>query len=249
MRVVITGAAGRIGIQMVEELSEAYELCLIDRVRLPRRKSVVADLAQNHRGPLGRTWWRFGRASWIDSFGGADVVLHLAADVRNDAPWDSVYVDNIEATWNVLKAAAKHRVPRVVFASSNWAVKALERQLAPACYAQDGPKIGSDISPYPLRPYGLSKAFGELMGRMFVEQQELGSFIAVRIGSYHPQPPKNKDLRLWIGPRDLRSLMRRCVEVEAQGFHIVYGVSAQPMAPYDLSYTTRLLSWTPEQTP
>jgi nucleoside-diphosphate-sugar epimerase len=44
MRVVITGAAGRIGIQMVEELSEAYELRLIDRVRLPRRKSVVADL-------------------------------------------------------------------------------------------------------------------------------------------------------------------------------------------------------------
>lgn len=249
MRVVITGAAGRIGIQMVEELSEAYELCLIDRVRLPRRKSVVADLAQNHRGPLGRTWWRFGRASWIDSFRGADVVLHLAADVRNDAPWDSVYVDNIKATWNVLKAAAKHRVPRVVFASSNWAVKALERQLAPACYAQDGPKIGSDISPYPLRPYGLSKAFGELMGRTFVEQQELGSFIAVRIGSYHPQPPKNKDLRLWIGPRDLCSLMRRCVEVKAQGFHIVYGVSAQPMAPYDLSYTTRLLSWKPEQTP
>jgi nucleoside-diphosphate-sugar epimerase len=53
MRVVITGAAGHIGIQMVEELSEAYELCLIDRVRLPRRKSVVADLAQNHGGQSG----------------------------------------------------------------------------------------------------------------------------------------------------------------------------------------------------
>ena len=42
--------------------------------------------------------------------------------------------------------------------------------------------------------------------------------------------------------------MRRCVEVKAKGFHIVYGVSAQPMTPYDLSYTTRLLSWKPEQT-
>ena len=83
---------------------------------------------------------------------------------------------------------------------------------------------------------------------MFVEQQELASFIAVRIGSFHLRAPKNKDLRLWIGPRDLCSLMRRCVEVKAKGFHIVYGVSAQPMTPYDLSYTTRLLSWKPEQT-
>jgi len=248
MNVVITGAAGQIGRQLIGELSEAHELRLIDRVPVPQRKSVVADLARNH-GVLGRRAWGFRRKPWISSFEGADVVVHLAADVRNDAPWKCVLRDNIQVTWNVVQAAVKYRVPRVVFASSNWAVKALERQLAPACYALDGPKIGSDISPCPLSPYGLSKASGELMGRMFVEQQELESFIAVRIGSYHSQPPKNKDIRLWVGPRDLCSLMRRCVEVEAQGFHIVYGVSAQPMAPYDLSYTTRLLSWKPKQTP
>jgi nucleoside-diphosphate-sugar epimerase len=246
MRIVITGAAGQIGRQMVEEFSEAHELRLIDRVRVPGKRSIVADLAQNHSF-LRRTSWGFRRKPWISSFEGADVVIHLAADVRNHASWECVLRDNIQVTWNVIEAAVKHRVPRVVFASSNWAVKALERQLAPACYAPDGPKIGSDISPCPLRPYGISKALGELMGRMFAEQQELGSFIAVRIGSYHPQPPTNKDMRLWIGPRDLCSLMRRCVEVEAQGFHIVYGVSAHPMTPYDLSYTTRLLSWKPEQ--
>jgi len=247
MNVVITGAAGQIGQQLIGEFSDADELRLIDRVAVPQRKSIVADLAENH-GVFGRILWGFRRKPWISSFEGADVVIHLAGDVLNDASWERVLRNNIQVTWNVIETAVKYRVPRVVFASSNWAVKALERQIAPACYAPDGPKIGSDISPCPLSPYGLSKASGELMGRMFVEQQELESFIAVRIGSYHPQPPKNKDIRLWIGPRDLCSLMRRCVEVEAQGFHIVYGVSAQPMTPYDLSYTTRLLSWKPEQT-
>jgi nucleoside-diphosphate-sugar epimerase len=247
MRVVMTGAAGQIGRQLIGELSDRHELRLIDRVPVPQRKSVVADLARNH-SVFGRTSRGFRRKPWISLFKGADVVIHLAADVRNYASWECVLRDNIQVTWNVIQAAVKYRVPRVVFTSSNWAVKALERQIAPGCYALDGPKIGSDILPCPLSPYGFSKASGELMGRMFVEQQELASFIAVRIGSFHLRAPKNKDLRLWIGPRDLCSLMRRCVEVKAKGFHIVYGVSAQPMTPYDLSYTTRLLSWKPEQT-
>jgi nucleoside-diphosphate-sugar epimerase len=239
MRVVITEAAGRIGIQMVEELTDDYDLCLIDRVRLPR-KSVVADLARNHGGALRQSWWRFGRSSWIDSFRGADVVLHLAADVRNDAPWDSVYVHNIKATWNVLEAAARFQVPRVIFASSNWAIKALERSLAPACYQAAGPKIGSAAPPQPIGPYGISKALGEMAGRMFVDQRELRSFVAVRIGAYGPEAHKTDErLRaIWVGVQDLRSLLRRCVESSFEGFHVVYGVSAQPTAPYD--YLTRV---------
>lgn len=249
MRVVITGAAGRIGRQMVEELSDAYELCLIDRVRLPRRRSIVADLSRSHGGPLKRTWRRFGRSTWIDLFREVDVVLHLAADVRNDAPWDSVYVNNIKATWNVLEAAARYQVPRVIFASSNWAVRSLEQSMTPACYQPGGPKIGSAASPQPLRPYGISKALGELAGRMFVDQGQLRSFVAVRIGAYGPEPDETDErLRaIWVGVQDLRSLLRRCVESSSEGFHVVYGVSGQTTAPYDLSYTCNFLSWQPRQ--
>jgi NAD+ dependent glucose-6-phosphate dehydrogenase len=250
MRVVITGAAGRIGVQMVEELTEEHELRLIDRVPVPERKFIIADLATNQAGSLARAWWRFASASWIDSFEGADVVLHLAAHVRPDAPWKSVLRDNIEATWNVIQAAARYRVPRVIFASSNWAVRALEQALAPACYQPGGPKIGSAVSPHPVGPYGFSKALGELAGRMFVDQRQLRSFVAVRIGWYAPEPYSSDDrLRaLWIGSCDIRALLRRCVESRSEGFHVVYGVSAQPTAPYDLSYTGDFLSWEPRQT-
>jgi uronate dehydrogenase len=248
MRVVISGAAGRIGVQMVEELEE-HELRLIDRVPVPQRKSIIADLAVNHAGALRRPWWRFGSASWIDSFEEADVVLHLAADVRQNAPWKSVLRDNIRATWNVLQIAARYRVPRVIFASSNWAVRALEQALAPSCYRPDGPKIGSADSPKPVGPYGISKAFGELAGRMSVDQHQLRSFVAVRIGAYAPEPYRSDErLRaLWIGSHDIRALLRRCVESTAEGFHVVYGVSAQPTAPYDLTYTCDFLSWKPRQ--
>jgi len=237
MRIIITGAAGRIGSTLVEELSGEHELCLMDRTAVPGRTSLVTDLTVSQEL---RT----------NIFEGYAAVIHLAADARNLAPWESVLHDNIEATWNVIEAAARNNVRRVIFASSNWAVKARERALAPACYADSGPKIASDFAPQPLYPYGLSKAFGELAGRMFVDGGQLGSFVAVRIGYYHPDPPEDENLRrLWIGSQDLRSLFRRCVEAEFEGFHVVYGISAQTTAPYDLSYSRHLLSWEPRQSP
>ena len=248
MRVLITGAAGQIGKEIVEELSSSHDLCLLDRRPVPGRSSIIADLAQAGTASGWKRWFKSKASRWSDSFAGVDIVLHLAAYIRNDAPWPRVLPDNIQATWNVLEAAAQHKVRRVVFASSNWAVKALEWSLAPACYLPDGPKIGSQAPPNPIAPYGASKAFGELVGRMFVDERRLDSFIAVRIGSYHLHPPQAQEVRQrWIGADDLRSLLRRCIEVDCEGFHVVYGVSAQPSAPYDLSYTRRLLSWEPQQ--
>lgn len=237
MRIAITGAAGQIGSELLDELSGEHELCLMDRIAVPGRASIVTDL--NDSSEL-RT----------SKFKGCEVLIHLAADARNRAPWESVLPANIEATWNVIEAAARDKVRRVVFASSNWAVKARELALAPACYTDCGPKIASDFAPQPLYPYGLSKAFGELAGRMFVDGGQLDSFVAVRIGYYHADPAVDEHLRpLWIGSSDLRSLFRRCVEAEFEGFHVVYGVSAQASAPYDLSHSRRLLSWEPRQLP
>jgi len=250
MRLIITGAAGRIGSQMVEELSQSYDLCLMDRSPVPGRASIVADLSRNRARSYWRLWPGSGPSLWTELFEGAEVVAHFAAARRPKAPWRQLLHNNIQATWNVLEAAARHRVRRVIYASSNWAVKALERDLAPACYMPDGPKISSDAPPCPLTAYGISKAFGEVAGRTFVAEGKLSSFVAVRIGSYPPAPPKDEEgRRLWIGARDLRSLLRRCVETEFEGFHVVYGVSAQPEAPYDLSHTRRLLSWEPRQLP
>jgi len=248
MRVVITGAAGQIGREMVQELSDSHELYLIDRHPVPGRSSIIADLARN------RVAWQLRLSSlsklrrWRDAFEGAEVVLHLAAAADPEATWRQVLHHNIQATWNVFQAAEQHRVSRVVYASSNWAVKALERELAPACYTPGGPKIGSEVPPRPIAPYGITKACGEIIGRTFVDEQTLSSFVAVRIGWYHPSPPRSEEYQhLGIGAKDLRSLLRRCVEAKFEGFHVVYGVSAQPTAPYDLSHTRRLLSWEPQE--
>ena len=168
MCVIITGAAGRIGGQIIEELSDRHELCFIDRRPVPGRSSIVADLAQNRVRSYRKPWLKHRVPRWMGMFEGADVALHLAAYIRHDNNFPEVLRDNIQATWNVLEAAVRYRVPRVVYASSNWAVKALEMELAPECYVPKGPKIDSDAAPRPLTPYGISKAFGETAGHTLV---------------------------------------------------------------------------------
>jgi NAD+ dependent glucose-6-phosphate dehydrogenase len=108
MRVLITGAAGRIGKEIVHELSSTHDLCLLDRRPVAGRPSVIADLSQAGTADGWRRWFRAAIASWAGSFTGVDVIVHLAADVRPYAPWQWVLPDNIKTTWNVLDAAAQH---------------------------------------------------------------------------------------------------------------------------------------------
>lgn len=250
MRVIITGAAGGIGSQLVEELSGKHELCLIDQRPVAGHISIIADLSKRYSWTHWRHWLKVPRyPRWMEAFKNADVVLHLAADQRPDVPERQLLFNNMQMTLNVIEAAARHHVSRIVFASSNWAVKALEREMAPSCYTPDGPKIGSDAPPRPIEYYGISKAFGELAGRVAVDKGQLDSFIAVRIGSYLAVLPEDERRQRWIGIQDIRTLFRQCVEAEFKGFHVVYGISAQRDAPYDLSHTNHLLCWQPRQLP
>jgi NAD+ dependent glucose-6-phosphate dehydrogenase len=249
--VLITGATGQIGREIVEELSGSHGLRLVDRRPLPNRATIVVDLARHHGRARTNPWSWMKPRRWRDAFKGIDVVVHLAENPDPQASWQHVLENNLQATWNVLQACVQYRVRRVIYASSNWVVKALELALAPSCYRPDGPKIGSDAQPCPTNPYGLAKACGEMAGRMLVDEQQLRSFVAVRIGWYQagPSPPDDYYKQLGVAAQDLRTLFRRCVEAEFKGFHVVYGVSAQETAPYDLSYTQQLLSWTPQQLP
>ncbi len=248
MRIVITGAAGRIGREIVEDLSRSYNLCLIDRYPVPGYQSIITDLSQYQGKAKFYSSQEIASKLWAGAFDKAEIVIHLAEDPRAHASWVRVFNNNMVATWNVFQACAQYRVRRVVYASSNWVVKGLEQELAPACYEPEGPKIGSGANPRPVNPYGIGKAFGERIGRILVDDSRISSFVAIRIGSFTPNPPDDVDYRRHaIGGLDLRNLFRRCVEAEFEGSHIIYGVSAQKISPFDISYTTSLLCWEPKE--
>lgn len=245
MSIVLTGAAGRIGRLLREQAGQGRTLRLLDIRRIPEAHGSRADLSRRGRRVPLLGWSR--RRRWERAFEGADCIVHLAGNPEPAAEWREVLRHNVVATRHVIDIAAECGVGRIVFASSNFAVRGAELELAPDCYEPDGPKIGSDCPPRPITAYGISKAVGEVLGREAVDSARLRSFVAVRIGCYALTPPGGEWRRRWVGARDLATLLWRCVDADFEGFQVVYAVSGQVSSPYDLSRTRELLSWAPEQ--
>jgi len=79
----------------------------------------------------------------------------------------------------------------------------------------------------PERPdsrYGVSKAFGEALGRMYADKYGL-EVACLRIGSFRARPMDARQLATWISHRDMVELTRCCIEAPAFHFLVLYGVS------------------------
>lgn len=156
MRYLVTGGAGFIGSNTVDEL-----------VRRGHSVVVLDDLSAGKEENLAevRNKITFMKGSIIDievvrkAMHEADFVLHLAA--RTSVPRsvkDPVETNriNIDGTLNVLVAARDAKVKRVVFAASS------------SAYGETPtlPKVET-MQPAPISPYGVTKYVGELYAQTF----------------------------------------------------------------------------------
>ncbi len=156
MRYLVTGGAGFIGSNTVDEL-----------VRRGHGVVVLDDLSAGKEENLAevRNKITFVKGSITDIetlqkvTHQADYVIHLAA--RTSVPRsvkDPIETNriNVDGTLNVLVAARDNKVKRVVYAASS------------SAYGETPtlPK-SEDMSPRPISPYGVSKFVGELYGQTF----------------------------------------------------------------------------------
>jgi len=204
-RVLITGAAGKIGRTLRRGLKGHYptvRLADVEPQEPARPGEEVVTLDLNDRLAT--------EAAMKD----VDMVIHLGA-IPHEAAFDDMLTGNITTTYSVFEAARRAGVKRVVFASTNHVTGFYSRT--------------ETIRPDdPVRPdtfYGLSKAFGEALGRLYVDKYGL-EVVCLRIGSFSERPKGFRDLSIWLSPRDCVELVRRSLEAPNVGFTIVYGVSA-----------------------
>jgi len=156
MRYLVTGGAGFIGSNTVDEL-----------VRRGHSVVVLDDLSSGKEDNLAeiRNKITFIKGSITDievvrkAMHEAEYVLHLAA--RTSVPRsvkDPIETNkiNIDGTLNVLVAAKELKVKRVVFAASS------------SAYGETAtlPKVET-MQPEPISPYGVTKYVGELYGQTF----------------------------------------------------------------------------------
>jgi uronate dehydrogenase len=211
--VLITGAAGAIGTCLREGFGPLVDELVLTDVRdvhpAEGERFVRADLADRDAVKL--------------AVEGVDAVVHLGA-VPTEVNFDELVSSNLAGTFNVFEAARLSGVPRVVFASSNHAT---------GFYPVKQTLRGDE----PTRPdslYGVTKVYGEALGRLYVDKFGL-DVVCVRIGSFAERPRQIRELATWLGHDDAVRLFAACLSAPAVGFRVVYGASANTRRFWDLT--------------
>lgn len=156
MRYLVTGGAGFIGSNLVDEIvRRAHQVVVLDDLSAGK-ESNVANVRNKMDLRIGSIT---DLAELQSACRGVDYVIHLAA--RTSVPRsikDPVETNrvNIDGSLNVLVAARDAKVRRVVFAASSSAYGE-----TPAL-----PKVETMRS-QPISPYGVSKYVGELYAEVF----------------------------------------------------------------------------------
>jgi NAD+ dependent glucose-6-phosphate dehydrogenase len=249
--VLITGAEGNIGSSLRQSLAERYALRLLTREPQLGLESFVADIADLD--------------AILPAFEGMDAVVHLAGSPSVQTPWEEILHNNIVGTRNVFEAARLKGLRQVVYASSNHAAGMYEEERAPVLYRRRSGFMLDQRAP--VRPdslYGVSKCFGEALGRFYSERHGLCVY-CLRIGSVRlDDDPTSQAARqgsewlglseedtlrrmaaTWQSKRDLAEEVVACLEAEDVRFGIFYGVSDNPYRFWDLDHARAVIGYVP----
>lgn len=222
-RVVVTGAAGRIGTVVLDALASRWHIRATDLESADGIEELdVTD---------------FERC--LAMFQGADAVVHLAANPNPHAEWSALSGPNVDGAYAVAAAARECGVRRLVLASSVQAVSAypdaLQRRVADA--------------PLAANLYGATKAWAEALGG-WVAASSGTSVVALRIGYFSEQPPAGdqatpRNLSAWLSHGDCTRLIQAAVESENDGFVVVNGISANRYRISELGEAERQIGYAP----
>ena len=213
-RLVLTGAAGRLGSYLREPLTTLCdELISTD---------IADDIGALYKG---EHYVKADLASMDDILGvteGADMVVHMGA-YSDEAPFEELLGPNFVGAYNIWEASHRHGVKRVIYASSIHAV---------GMHAKTD-FIDTTVRHRPDTFYGLAKCFAEDLGSLYWDKHGLES-VHMRILSC-AQVTSPRALGTWLSYEDLVQLVTRCIDTPSTGFSIVYGVSNNDRAPVDNS--------------
>jgi uronate dehydrogenase len=225
--VLLTGASGALGRMLARELAAlGWTLRLTDIAAfpdpLPSRASFLrADLNDG--------------VALLRQAEGCCAILHFGG-VSVEQPFEAVLGPNLRGLYHVYEAARRERA-RVIFASSNHAFGFQDRPTGNAA------KTEFDAAFRPDGYYGLSKAYGELMGRMYWDKHGVEN-VNLRIGSCVPEPLEARMLSTWLSYPDCVSLCVAAVTAPRTGHCAIWACSDNPARFWGRDHRARI-GWQP----
>src|SRR5262249_61491479 len=157
------------------------------------------------------------------------------AGIPSEVGLEEILDTNIRGTYHVLEAARQSEsCRRVILGSSNHVTG----------FYPTAQTITPEAPPRPDGLYGASKAYGEILGRLYHEKHGL-EVIAIRIGSFAERPTSPRHAHTWISPRDMVQLVLRCLEARDAGWLVVYGTSDNQRSYWDDRDVWRRIGYVP----
>jgi nucleoside-diphosphate-sugar epimerase len=234
MRIFFTGGSGKAGRHVAPYLAgQGHQVTNADLV--PSNHPAVADL----RVDLTDAGETYSAMAGLATFGELDLrekptydaVVHFAAIPRILLTPDSAtYATNVISTFNVLEAATRLGVRKIVFASSETTYG--------VCFAQGERRplyvpVDEDHPTVPEDAYAMSKVAGEATARSF--QARTGADVyGLRINnvmepheydeifpSFLADPSlRRRNLFAYVDVRDLGQAVQRCLDTDGLGYQV-----------------------------
>ncbi|MFT5574177.1 MAG: uronate dehydrogenase [Cryomorphaceae bacterium] len=213
-KIVLTGAAGRLGSYLREPLTKMADILV--------STDMLDDIGSLYQGESYIQANLESLEEMTAVLKDADMVVHFGA-YGDEAPFEQLLGPNFVGAYNVWEAAYQNGVRRVVYASSVHAVGMHSRTAG----------IGLDAPHKPDTFYGLAKCFTEDLASMYWDKRGVES-VCMRIFSC-AQVNNARALGTWLSYDDLIHLVEQSVNTPITGFTVVYGISNNDRCPVDNS--------------
>jgi len=226
--VLLTGASGALGRVLTKALgAQGWTLRLTDRVPFPDPLPEGArfQLADLEDGP-----------AILRLAEGCGTILHFGG-ISVEHPFETVIGPNIRGLYHAYEAARREGA-RMVFASSNHAIGFHERTEV----------LDDDCALAPDGYYGLSKAYGELMGGLYRDKHGVES-VFLRIGSCFPEPTDARMLATWLSYADMTRLVARATLAPSLGPKrtvVIWGASHNSRMTWWRRDGRAVIGWAPQ---
>jgi nucleoside-diphosphate-sugar epimerase len=235
MRILFTGGAGKAGKHVVPYLlAKGHRVLNVDKLPLdvPGVDNRIADITDpGHMHDVMQSYANFDELQAGTGVPAFDAVVHFAAVPRILVTGDNeCYRTNVMGTYNVIDAALKAGIRKVIFASSETAYG--------ICF-WDGEKkpdylpIDEDHPTVPMDSYAMSKVVNEATARSF-HARSGADIYGLRINNviepheyrqHFPAYIADPKLRLrnifaYIDARDLGEMVECCLNTDGLGFEV-----------------------------